>query len=327
MSAQQRYEISRRTLLAAAGASLAALGLTPVLANSYAGKRVLHIDSYHAGNEWNDGIAAAVRETLEAAGVEVKIIHLDTKRKPTEADILAAAEMARATIAEFRPDVVTVSDDNAVEHVLMPHFRDAELPFVFCGLNWDASVYGLPYRNATGMVEVSPIPQILRLLESYAHGGRLGLLTEDTPTKHKEMEFHGKLFGIEYTQAYFVSSFADWRSAFLRAQHEVDSLVLLGVGALTDWDAAAGRDLAEAETRIPSGTDFEWLMPYSLIGVVKEPAEQGEWAARAALKILDGVAPHQIPIAYNKRGALIFNRRIAATLGIRRPPPLARLVD
>ena len=88
----------------------------------------------------------------------------------------------------------------------MPHYKDADLPFVFCGLNWDASSYGLPYANVTGMVEVTPIPQIIRLLRSYAKGDRIGYLAEDTTTKRKELEYHERLFGIKYDQVYLVST-------------------------------------------------------------------------------------------------------------------------
>jgi len=289
--------------------------------------RVLHIDSYHAGNQWNDRIAAALIATLEAAGVEVKVVHLDTKRRSTEPEKVAAAEAAVATIESFKPDLVTMSDDNAVKYVLEPHFRDAELPFVFCGLNWDASIYGLPYSNTTGMVEVSPIPQIVRLLQAETDGRRIGYLAENTPTKKKELTYHEKLFGITYDKVYLVDNFADWVQAFRQAQGEVDMLMFLGVGALTDWDEKQALAVADEETRIPAGTDFAWLAPYTLLAVAKLPEEQGRWAAEAALKILDGVEPSRIPLTYNTEGELIFNKRIAARLGMVGTPTMATIID
>ncbi len=310
-----------RTLL------LAALAGPCLAAGEYAGKRILHIDSYHEGNYWNDTIAKSVEATLADTGVELKILRMDTKRNPSVAFKKQAALEAKAVIESFRPDVVTASDDNASRYLIMPFYRDAELPFVFCGVNWDASVYGYPYRNATGMVEVSPVPQIIELLSKHAKGKRLGYLTEDTPTKRKELEFHNKLFGIEYEGVYFVKTFDEWRSAFRRAQDEVDMLIILGVAAVEGWDDDAARALAESETRIPSGTDFGWLMHLAMLGVGKSPEEQGRWAAKAALKILDGVPPSQIPLAYNREGKLYFNPRIAARLGVTQAPPLAEVVN
>jgi hypothetical protein len=300
---------------------------TAAVAGQYEGKRVLHIDSYHQGNTWNDRIAEAVRETLEGTGVELKIIRMDTKRNPSEAFARAAALKAKEAIEAFKPDVVTASDDNASKYLIAPYYKDADLPFVFCGLNWDASTYGFPYSNVTGMVEVSPIPQIVRLLRGYARGDRLGYLTEDTPTKRKELEYHQKLFGITYDRVYLANDFAEWKEAFLAAQDEVDMLVILGVAKLTDFDDDEAKALAEAKTKIPSGTDFAWLMHVSMLGVGKLPEEQGRWAALAALKILDGTPPSRIPLAHNKEGKLYFNRKIAARLGITEFPPLAEIVD
>jgi len=319
-------QITRRQALASGGASVA-MTLAPGALSAADGPRVLHIDSYHRGNEWNDRIADALVATFDDAGVAVSVFHMDTKRRSTEADKQAAAAEAVALIRDMVPDLVTTSDDNAVKYVLMPHFRDAALPFVFCGVNWDASVYGLPYANATGMVEVAPIPQILQLLQPYASGVRVGFLAEDTPTKHKEKAHHERLFKIGYSQCYFVSDFAGWADAYRRAQTEVDMLMLLGVGAVGDWDDEAARRLAETETRIPAGTDFGWLAPYALLGVAKLPEEQGIWAANAGLRILASTAPSAIPLSYNTEGALLFNPRVAERLGIDAVPPLARLVD
>jgi ABC-type uncharacterized transport system substrate-binding protein len=312
-------------LLLAIGAPAIA-GPMPVAAQALDGKRVLHVDSYHRGNEWNDRIADAVIATLAGTGAQVRVFHMDTKRNPSEVAKQAAALRAKAVIEEFRPDVVTASDDDASKYLIAPFYKDAALPFVFCGLNWDASVYGFPFTNVTGMVEVSPIPQIIELMRRHARGDRLGYLTEDTETKRKELQYHEKMFGIRYHQSYFVSSFDAWKEAFRRAQDEVDMLVILGVAAVEGFDDGAAAAFAEAETRIPSGTDFGWLMHVALLGVGKLPEEQGQWAARAAVKILEGVPPSRIPLAYNTEGRLYVNRNIAARLGIRDFPPLAQLV-
>lgn len=301
--------------------------LVPVaLADDYAGKRILHIDSYHRGNIWNDRIADAVQAYLKDTGVTLKIIHMDTKRNASEAFKKAAALKAKGVIDTFQPHVVTTSDDNAAKYLIMAHYKNADLPFVFSGLNWDASSYDLPYKNVTGMVEVSPVPQIIELLKQYAGGERIGYLTEDTKTKRKELDYHKKLFNIEYDQVYLVKSFAEWKESYLRAQDEVDMLIILGVAALTDWDDKEAQILAENHTKIPTGTDFSWLMHISMLGVGKSPEEQGRWSAQAALKILDGVEPSRIPLTHNTEGKLYFNRKIAASMGIDNVPPLATVV-
>ena len=68
-------------------------------------------------------------------------------------------------------------------------------------------------------------------------------------------------------------------------------------------------------------------MPYALLGVGKLPEEQGEWAAQAALRILGGTPPSEIPVTHNTKGQLLFNPRIAERLRISEAPALARMVD
>ncbi|WP_300465586.1 hypothetical protein [Desulfobacula sp.] len=88
----------------------------------------------------------------------------------------AAARQARQVILSWKPDLVIVSEDNAAKCLVAPYFKDADLPFVFCGLNWDASVYGFPFKNVTGMIEVQLITQIIDHLKPFASGSRIGAL-------------------------------------------------------------------------------------------------------------------------------------------------------
>jgi hypothetical protein len=136
---------------------------------NYNGKKVLYIDSYHVGYAWSDGVMRGVKTALEGTGVNLKMIAMDTKRNKGDEFKKEAALKAKAEIEAFKPDVVIAADDNASKFLIMPYFKDASLPFVFCGVNWDATGYGFPYSNTTGMVEVTPVPQ---LIEQLKIGGR-----------------------------------------------------------------------------------------------------------------------------------------------------------
>ena len=125
---------------------------------SYEGKKVLFIDSYHQGYAWSDGVTKGVQIKMKDTGVQLKVLRMDTKRNSSDDFKKEAAKKAVSVIKEFEPDVVIAADDNASKFLIKPYYKDAELPFVFCGVNWDAKVYGYPYKNVTGMVEVAPIP-------------------------------------------------------------------------------------------------------------------------------------------------------------------------
>ncbi|MDY6992978.1 MAG: ABC transporter substrate binding protein [Pseudomonadota bacterium] len=288
-------------------------------------KKILYIDSYHLGYEWSDGIRRGILEVLPAE-IELKSLYLDTKRHAQISYKKAVALTAKAVIDTFKPDVVIACDDNAAQYLIQPYYQNSSLPFVFCGLNWDASSYGFPYPNVTGMVEVTLLPQIMKQLKHYAHGQRLGLLSADTATDRKVLAYHQKTLHIKYDRIYFVNTFADWQAKYLQLQQEVDTLILLNVVGIHHWDLRQAQYFVEQHTQIPSGSEYRWLMPLSLLGIVIMPEEQGRWSAHAALKILQGIPPYKIPITHNKQSQLLFNARLSQKLGIT-PPKSATLIN
>jgi ABC-type uncharacterized transport system substrate-binding protein len=61
-----------------------------------------------------------------------------------------------------------------------------------------------------------------------------------------------------------------------------------------------------------------------MLTLAKSSQEQGEWAAEAAITILRGTPPSEIPIAENKKGQLILNLEIANKLNIVFSPSLLK---
>lgn len=281
-----------------------------VSAAEFDGKKVLYIDSYHAGYEWSDGITSGVEKRLQGTGVELKIVRMDTKRNKSDAFKEEAAQKAKAEIESFQPDVVIASDDNASKFLIQPFYKDADVPFVFCGVNWDAGVYGYPYKNVTGMVEVSGVKELVELMQQFAKGNRVGFLSEDTLTERKEVENYKTQLGIE-VQPVYIQSFDEWKQKYTELQDQVDILIIGNTAGLADFDANAAAEYAFAHTKIPSGTVQMGPMPYSLVGYLKVAEEQGTWAANSAMEILRGRSPADIPIERNKEGQVVINLKMA----------------
>ena len=74
-----------------------------------------------------------------------------------------------------------------------------------------------------------------------------------------------------------------------------------------------------SNTKVPTGTCYDFMAPYAFMGFTKLAEEQGMWSAGAALKILDGTAPSAIPVAKNKEGSLIINTKIGKVIGAQIP--------
>lgn len=291
---------------------------------TYEGKRILYIDSYNAGYEWSDGVTRGIENILNGTGVEIKILRMDTKRNNSLEFAQKAGLRAKSVIEDFRPDVVIASDDNAFNYVIMPYYRDSVLPVVFCGINWDVSIYGGPYKNTAGMIEVSLTSQLMSYLKEYSKGNRIGYLSADTETERKNALYYDKLFNIDFTKIYFVKTQEEWEEAFQKLQDEVDIFIFENNAGINNWNDSEAEAFALNTTKIPVGTTNSWTMQSSLIGMTKIAEEQGEWSARTALRILDGTPPSDIPIVTNKKGMLYVNLKIAEKLGVIIRPELLK---
>lgn len=297
-----------------------------VQAKSYDGKKILYIDSYHEGYAWSDGITRGVQNALKNTSASLKIIRMDTKRNAGEAFKNEAALKAKAVIDAYQPDVVIASDDNASKYLIASYYKGASLPFVFCGVNWDASGYGFPASNVTGMLEVTPIPQLIDQLRPLAKGDRIGFLAPDILTAQKEADNYKTVFGMNLTE-YYATDYEDWKKGFKELQSKVDMLIIDSDGGLYDDHKADMQSFVKANTTIPTGSAYDFMAHCTLFTFAKVAEEQGFWSATSALKILDGTSPSQLPLAKNEEGKLIVNMQIAQAMNANLPYEIIQAAD
>lgn len=290
----------------------------------YTGKKVLFIDSYHQGYEWSDNIQKGIRSVLDGSGVELEIIHMDTKRNMDDEFRNNAAADVNALVEDFEPDVVIAADDNAQKYFVVPYLKDTETPVVFCGVNWDASIYGYPTDNITGMIEVELPLQLVAQLATFAEGDRVGYLTVDATTERKIVDTYNERFFDGKLSTYYVTTYEEFKAKFIEVQDEVDILFVANNAGIDQWNHSEVEQFILENTKIPTGTINPWMAPYTLIALAKSPEEQGEWSAQTALDILDGTPVSEIPVVENKREVLILNLDIADTLDIVFPPSLLK---
>lgn len=314
----------RRTLQLASAVIVAAIALHASPAAAQAGKKILFINSYHEGYPWSDGEEKGAKAALSGSGVELRFLRMDTKRHQEESYRVKAGQKAREEIDAWKPDLVIVADDPAVKYVLEAHYKNAKLPFVFCGVNWDATKYGLPYANATGMVEVAPVKELVANLRAQAKGGRLGYLSVDTETERIEAPAYAKVIGSPFAVQVLAKSYAEWKAAFLKMQADTDMVLFGNTTGLKDFDAKEAAAFVLASTRVPTGCAYDFMMPYAMLGFTKIEEEQGAWAATTALRILKGEAPGSIAVAQNRQSKILMNLKIAGAAKVVFRPEIVR---
>ena len=291
-----------------------------------AATRILYIDSYHEGFAWSDGITQAIQKTLQDKDVDLKIHRMDTKRNPDEKYKIRAAQIAKSVIDNYRPAIVIASDDNASKYLIMKYYKNASLPFVFCGVNYTADAYGFPYRNVTGMIEVAPVIKLIYSLKHFTRIVTVGYLAQDTLTERKDGAYAKRDVREQFIERY-VKTFSEWKQEFIKFQDEVDVLIVGNNGGIEGWDEKEAQRFAERNSRIPTGCLLDWLTPYSFLGATRLASEQGEYAANTALKILKGTSVEDIPLVRNTQADIIINMKIAKKLELKVPNSFRKIAS
>ena len=294
-------------------------------------QKILYVDSYSPEFQWIQGIMKGINEVLnlsEDPGVdgmnlsvqsryELRTFHMESKKNFSEESIRQAARDVMALIDEWEPDVIITSDDNAARYLIVPYLKTSEIPVVFCGINWDASDYGLPTANITGMIEVNLIDKLVEELKKYSRGSRIGYIRDSAITSRKESDNYEKLLGVQIIKKY-PTSFNDWKKEFNSLQDECD-IVLVGYpNGLDDWDGNEEpyQNFLRENTRVPTGSWDEWTSGWVLMSFALSAEEQGRYAASAAVRILNGESPADIPVVRNREARIFLNMGMAMKLGI-----------
>jgi ABC-type uncharacterized transport system substrate-binding protein len=281
----------------------------------------LYVASYHVGYSWSDGVERGMRERLQEQ-CHITEFYMDTKRRKSTEDKVAAGHAAYKLIKNLKPDVVITSDDNAAKYLIVPHLMDKEIPVVFSGINWTVDEYGFPARNVTGIVEIAPIKPML--LE--------GVITANIPADHPvRVVYLGastlseiKNFNRVKTTAekldmsvdrILAENFSEWKKGFELAQ-SYDLVVMGSSSGIAEFSETEAAAWAEANTRTLSLTNHDWMMPYAAIGFTKVAEEHGEWAAASAIAILNGARAIDIPLVTNRRWDTWTNKTLLLELGI-----------
>jgi hypothetical protein len=123
-----------------------------------------------------------LHSVLDNTGAELLFVRMDTKRNTEEDFRMTAGRTAYDTIKELQPDVIVACDDNAQKYVIVPYFMETEIPIVFCGVNWDASLYSYPTRHITGMIEIELVEELMGHLKQFSSGSTVGYVTVTSET-------------------------------------------------------------------------------------------------------------------------------------------------
>lgn len=268
----------------------------------------VYVSSYHKGYAWSDALERGLRAELDGQ-CELIQFNMDTKRNKSELYKIRKSREVAEQIRKIKPDILITSDDNAARYLVVPYFKGGSLPVVFSGINWTVEGYGFPAPNVTGMVEVAPVRPMLMWAQRLTGRGTRGLyLGADTLTEAKNLKHLVKVaddLNISISSA-LVDNTAAWQSAFNEAE-EADFIILGSSAGINDWDKKTIVSFVRENADKLILTNDDWMLPFSMLGFVKIPQEQGEWAAKTAIAIHEGVPIQRIPIVANRKWEIYEN--------------------
>ncbi len=281
-------------------------------------KTCIFVNSYSPGYHWSDEIDRGVVAGLDGA-CKLERLFLDSKKNKDKDSQKAKSLELKTIIDQRNPDVVIVSDDNAVELVLAQHYKNSKIPFVFCGLNWDITPYGLPYKNTTGMVEVAPIGPLFAEARKATEQKlkTVSFIAADNETQRKEFARVEKYFlaaKVEITPLW-IKNFEQFKKAYVDAQQS-DFVLLWNTAGADGWKDSDAKDWILKNTKKLSASVYENMIPFAGISFVKLGFEQGEYAGNAAAQILEGKPAREIKVIQNSRFDRYLNKEVTAKASV-----------
>lgn len=318
------------------------LGLIAALPASQAapatGFRILHIMSFNSPYRWTDAQLEGFKAGLgNSAKTEYKVFQLDTKRQSSKEEQTRNAERARQLIAEWKPDLVYTSDDDAVQ-LVTSHYVNKSLPFVFSGVNKSAEDHGIKgAANITGVFEREHILESIHLLQAIKPGLRKIQIFSDNAAywpqvigRVRTLARESKAFelvGVDQPLAY-----ADLQTLIRENPNKADAYLLLGNFNFKDAKGAdvpypqLQRWIAE-NSKIPDISFWDDRMLHgTLAGMTVSAYEQGLAAGKLAHSILiEHSKPGNLPMRATTKGVPVISLARAKQLGI--IPPSSQLLS
>lgn len=282
-------------------------------------KTCLYISSYNKGYEYQDRLDNGLKTGL-AGKCTLTTFYMDTKKNPDPQFVKKRALDAKAEIEKLKPDLVLVSNDNAIGEVLVPFFRDSPIPFVFFGLPWSVDRYNLPFKNTAGMINIPAVEDSIKeLIKESKSLKTLYYVADENETSRLGGKFYTKLlskYGLDL-KIHFVSKFADWKKFFLEAQTQGDAMIMGNYASISDWNAKEAKEFVEKNIKKMTFAISKWMTPFAVFANVTMPEEHGEFGGLTAIKILEGTDPNKIPVANNKKYEAYVNKRLLTKVPVK----------
>ncbi len=289
---------------------------------------VLHIMSYHEGWEWTEAQLQGFQAALGEYDIEYTVEAMDCKNHADDEYRNARAKEIQKYIDEKKPDLVYVSDDEALQYVVANNIN-SEIPFVFSCVNKDIGYYGLSdAKNVTGVYEVEHFGASFELIQEIVPDIKDVIVIYDRAEMWNDVKQRMLDTVDDYPDVNFIfldpiMTFEEYQQTILDYNGKVDALCLVGVFNYADenGNSVYYQDVlkwTEENSTIPDFTFWiDRIDNSTLCSVAISGYEQGYTAGEMAKQILvDKVSPEAIEPTHTGKGSVAINTKRAEKLGL-----------
>jgi len=286
-------------------------------------KSVVYLNSYHAGYDWSDKEFNAFEIQLARDPINIHHFYMNTKYIRDESDIAAIVKKALTFIDKHQPDVLVAADDNASKYIIEPHFKNGDIPVVYLGINLDASAYGYPYKNSTGMVELEGLKNLIDVIRQYTQYNKVTMIFTQTTTSLKKYQHYSQQ--IANLNGVVVKNLAEFKAAVKAVQGSHQLLALDTLNGLDNYDPVLIKSFLASRHGQPVISVSNSSQDMAHFGYIKVPDEHGIWAGEAVQKILSGIKVSDIPPTNNSHYQVFINQEFAKQCQVIIPPVFYQL--
>lgn len=316
---------------------LSLLMVESIIPHAYAEqKKVLVIESYHPSLAWTLECEKSIQSTL-GSYAELTFYPMDTKRIP-ETEFFSRADQAWSIYLDQKPDLVMLSDDNALR-LLGHRFGETKTPVVYFGINNNPRNYfdKMP-QNITGILEHMPVIPLLRYLKQIMPNAKNALILVDNSLTAQAVinsVFQGQDtldimgFHVIYRKADHWNAWQDTVKTMANTQDILLSPIFHSVRQ-KDGNHVSIHELiswTSAHCPVPLFTNQDYTI--SDDGATGAYVIQGESHARQAAEmaraiLVDGKQPNQVSPKSDRKGVLFFNTKQLERFHLTLPAEISR---
>jgi len=300
--------------------------------------RVLVLQSYDLTYPWTREVSVGLRRVLdEHSHFAVRWFYMDTKRHPEKEFKQKMGLAARQSIDRWNPDVIIAVDDDAQEFVTRHYVNHPGIRIVFAGVNGGVEPYGFAGAgNVTGIFERKDLPALKEALialrwQHQATGPLRVVHIGDTSSSVEHDDHYMREFDwrpLVNLPSRRPGTFDDWKQAVLEVQGKIDFILTTNYRKLAR--DTSNRSLVPPEevvawtvanSHVPVvGTNGFFVEDGGELAIGTSPFEQGEVAARMAVKLLGGQVAKDIPHASTRQFVVYMRSARLHQRGMELPP-------